>query len=251
MFPLTLTAPTLRRALMDFVTWQIGYSSGAAIYFIARGDDFVFGYGIYDRFGPGSRHAYELGAFFGAAMIRALTDGTVSPDEVMFCHDAPEDTSGYARMFKVPVRFNQNQCGMVISGRAIDHPLPTADPVTHKQARRAVGERARGGGRFPGRSPSACHPPADSESRSLDDRRGQGPQSSSAHAASSSRGGGPDLRKGPRRRPVRRRLRPPRPHRSPVGDISTTLAFATHSAFVAAFRRWSGMTPTAWRRSRA
>jgi AraC-like DNA-binding protein len=34
----------------------------------------------------------------------------------------------------------------------------------------------------------------------------------------------------------------------PVGEISAALAFASHSAFDQAFRRWSGTSPTAWRR---
>jgi AraC-like DNA-binding protein len=35
----------------------------------------------------------------------------------------------------------------------------------------------------------------------------------------------------------------------PVGEIADALAFAGHSAFDQAFRRWSGTSPTAWRRS--
>jgi AraC-like DNA-binding protein len=34
----------------------------------------------------------------------------------------------------------------------------------------------------------------------------------------------------------------------PIGEISAALAFASHSAFDQAFRRWSGTSPTAWRR---
>jgi AraC-like DNA-binding protein len=32
-----------------------------------------------------------------------------------------------------------------------------------------------------------------------------------------------------------------------IGDVASALSFATHSAFVHAFRRWSGTTPTAFR----
>ena len=37
--------------------------------------------------------------------------------------------------------------------------------------------------------------------------------------------------------------------RLPVGDVSAALAFASHSTFDQAFRRWSGMSPSAWRRT--
>lgn len=33
----------------------------------------------------------------------------------------------------------------------------------------------------------------------------------------------------------------------PIGDIALTLDFATPSAFVRAFRRWAGQTPSAFR----
>jgi AraC-like DNA-binding protein len=33
----------------------------------------------------------------------------------------------------------------------------------------------------------------------------------------------------------------------PIGDIGRAVAFALHGAFIAAFRRWTGMTPRAWR----
>lgn len=249
MFRLTMTAPTLRRALLEFVTWQLGYSSGAAAYFHRVGDDFVFGYGIYDRYGPGSRHAYELGAYFGATMIRELTGGAVAPEEVVFCHAAPADTSAHARMFNVPVRFNQNQCGLVISGRAIDHPLPMAHPVRHKQAQRAIHDVLG----------------MDIESPAARLRRAIRPQLLKADPSMT--GAAKAIRVHPRT--LRRRLAAEgltfEKVRDdvrfvaacdllgltdlPVGDIGTTLAFATHSAFVAAFRRWSGTTPTAWRRA--
>jgi AraC-like DNA-binding protein len=34
-----------------------------------------------------------------------------------------------------------------------------------------------------------------------------------------------------------------------VGDISDALSYAGQSNFGEAFRRWSGMTPTEWRRA--
>jgi AraC-like DNA-binding protein len=35
--------------------------------------------------------------------------------------------------------------------------------------------------------------------------------------------------------------------RLPIGDLALTLDFATPSAFIHAFRRWTGATPAAWR----
>jgi AraC-like DNA-binding protein len=35
--------------------------------------------------------------------------------------------------------------------------------------------------------------------------------------------------------------------RLPIGQLAPTLDFATPSAFIHAFRRWTGETPSAWR----
>ncbi|MCZ8101584.1 MAG: AraC family transcriptional regulator ligand-binding domain-containing protein [Burkholderiales bacterium] len=247
-FHLAMTAPTLRRALLDFVTWQLGYSSGASAYLYRLGDDYFFGYGIYDRSGPGSRQVYELGAGFGAMMIRDLTGGQVGPQEILFCHDAPSDISAHVRMLKVPVRFNQNQCCLVISGRSIDHPLPGADAEKHRNAQQTIH--------------TALGLALDSSSARL--RRAIRPQLLRADPSMA----GAARAVGLHPRTLRRHLAAEGLTFEgvrddvrfvvarellgltdlPIGEISAALAFSTHSAFVEAFRRWSGTTPTAWRR---
>ena len=246
-FHLSMTAPTLRRALLDFVTWQLGYSTGAAAYLYRVGDDFVFGYGIYDRFEPGSRHAYELGACFGAAMIRELTGGSVAPEEIMFCHDAPADVSAHMRILNAPIRFNQNQCGLLISGRSIDHPLPTVDLMKHQQLEQQI------------------HAALGIEVNSSIARLRRAIRSQILKSDPSMTGAARAIRLHPRT--LRRHLAAAgltfegvrddvrfvvaRDLLSltdlPIGEIGAALAFASHSAFVGAFRRWSGTTPTAWR----
>lgn len=34
----------------------------------------------------------------------------------------------------------------------------------------------------------------------------------------------------------------------PIGEISASLAYGSHSSFVHAFHRWSGTTPSRWRK---
>ncbi len=245
--PLTMTAPTLRRALTDFVTWQIGYSSGAGIYLTRVGDAFALGYGIHDRSEPGSRQAYELVIAIGLNMISALTGSAVWPDEIMFCHSAPKDVSAHARILKAPVRFNQNQCCMLLSANAMARALPGSDPARYAQARRAVGEalgvtidspaaRLRGMIRpqilkgdpsMAGAARAlALHPRTLRRHLAAAGLTFEGVRDDVRFVVARDLLGLTDLS---------------------IGEISAALAFSTHSAFVEAFRRWSGMTPTAWR----
>lgn len=246
--PLTLAAPTLRRALIDFVTWQIGYSSGAAIYLTRAGDAFALGYGIHDRSGPGSRHAYELVAAVSINMIGELTGCAARPDEIMFCHSAPKDLSAHARILKAPVRFNQNQCCVLLPGTAMDRSLPGSEPTRYAEAQRAIGAalgivadspaaRLRGMIRpqilkdDPSMAGAAramgLHPRTLRRHLSAEGLTFEGVRDDVRFVVARDLLGLTDLS---------------------IGEIGAALAFSTHSAFAEAFRRWSGTTPTAWRR---
>ena len=137
-------APTLREALQDFVGWQLGYTSGAAVYLHRVGEDFALGYGIYDRASPGSRHLYDAVVAIGCDMLRDLTGGRVTPLEVHLCHAGPEDAAVYHRILRAPVRFNQSQYCLIVSGDDIDFPRPDADPVRREQVHRARSRRELG-----------------------------------------------------------------------------------------------------------
>lgn len=238
-------APTLQRALLDLVTWQLGYSSGGVVYLARHGPDFAFGYGVYGAAATGNRHMYELCAAFGRSVIDLLSDGMVAPQEVQFVHDAPSDLGPYQRILRAPVRFNQPQCCIMLSAADMLRPRTDADAKRHRHIEEAIGAAL-----------------------TLDD-----PVLKLRHLMRlqlfeddpSLAGAARVL--GLSRRTLRRRLA----ERSlsyetvrddvrftlarelldmtqqPVGDIATALAFASHSSFDQAFRRWSGTTPSAWR----
>lgn len=245
---LTRSAPTLRRALLDFVTWQIGFSSGATVYLNRIGDAYAFGYGVYDRFETGSRQLYELGAALGLNMIRDLTRDGARPDEVLFCHDAPDDVSAHARLLRVPVRFNQHQCCIILSSRAMDQALPTADTAKYAEAMRAIGERLGVVMDSTGaRLRSLIRPQilkGDPSMAGAARQLGLHPRTLRRYLAE----------EGLTFEGVRDEVRYVVARDLlgltglPVGEVAAALAFSSHAAFVEAFRRWSGTTPTQWRR---
>jgi heat shock protein HslJ len=108
------TAPTLKQALVDFATWQPGYSSGAIVYLNRLGDEYELGYGTYAVSSPGTRVLYDLVAGVGRCMVRQLTGGSVGPIEAHFTHGAEEDGAIYGRLLRMPARFNQPRTGVIL-----------------------------------------------------------------------------------------------------------------------------------------
>jgi len=139
---LMLTAPSLGQALIDFVSWQPGYSSGAIVYLYRIDDEYALGYGSYAASAPGSRLLYDAVIGVGIRMIHDLTKGEVKPIEALFSYREPKSVSAYARLLNVPVRFNQHQTCLIMDAEALRMPLPRSAPEARQlilaEIRRAV-----------------------------------------------------------------------------------------------------------------
>jgi AraC-like DNA-binding protein len=241
-------ASTLRQALLAFVGLQPGYSSGAAVYLNRLGRDFVFGYGIYDRTAPGSAQLYDCVLAFGCTLLRELTGGHVSPVEILFCHRQPDDTEPYRRVLKAPLRFNQTQAGIVIGGDAIDCHL-TRSPLNLVNGK---GLRANERVEAPdaARVRHLIRPLLLAGDASMDGAAralGLLPRTLRRHLAAEGQtfeGIRDDVRY-----VLARELLALTD--LPMGEISASLLFSNQPAFARAFRRWSGTTPTLWRKSLA
>lgn len=246
-YRLARDAPTLRQALLDWVTWQLGYSTGAVVYLYKSGQDFVFGYGIYDRVSPGSRQLYELSVSAESNIVRDLTAGQVTPSEILLCHKPPDDLRPYRAILKTPVRFNEHQCCLIIPGSAIDHPLPQADPVRRDQTLREIAAMLGATTASPSaRLRHIIRPQLFREDPSMDGAAqtlGLTPRTLRRHLAE----------EGTTFHGIRDEVRFKAARELldltdlSIGEISTALAFASPSAFAQTFRRWSGMTALAWR----
>jgi AraC-like DNA-binding protein len=246
---LAMEAPTLREALQDFVGWQLGYTSGAAVYLHRVGGDFALGYGIYDRASPGSRHLYEAVVAIGCDMLRELTDGRVAPLEVHISHSAPADAAIYNRILRAPVRFNQSQSRLIVSGGDIDFPRRDADPGRRQQVLAQIAAMLGvASGSIAARVRHRVRPQllrGDPSMAGMARAFGLGPRNLRRQLAS----------QGAVFETIRDEVRYNAARDLlaltdlPVGEIADALAFASHSAFGQAFRRWSGTSPTAWRSS--
>jgi AraC-like DNA-binding protein len=240
-------APSLRQALIDFVSWQPGYSSGAIVYLNRLGDEYALGYGTYAVSAPGSRVLYDAIVGVGLRMVHDLTNGAARPVEVQLSHRAPETASAYGRLLKVPVRFNQHRSCLILDAEALRTPLPRSDPEAHRRLRAEI-ERA------------VFKVPPDASTRTRHALR----QVLCTAKPTLSRVA---LEMGVHPRTLERRLAGEGQTFEtlrdevrfsvarelleltdiPVGEIGAILAFASPGVFTDAFRRVSATSPSAWR----
>lgn len=241
------SAATLREALSDFVAFQIANSSASTVYLNRTGDDFAFGYGGYRAEVAISRQLQDFVLAAGCAFVRELTAGAVRPLELLTMRSAPGDPGRWQRLADCPVRFGQAETCLILSRRALDVRLGTANRARHDAV---LAEIAPLLALAPwGRAGALAH-----ALRSMLLAGRSGMPEMAAHLGTTPR----TLRRalaaeGTTFEAVRDRVRVAMARELlaltplPVGDVALTLDFATPSAFVRAFRRWTGRTPTDWR----
>lgn len=238
---------TLASALGTYVTVQMANSTAAAAYLHPVGEDFALGFGVYAEDLPSS-HIYDVAAMMGCNMIRDLTGCAVRPLEVLLSRPVPRETETYTRAFRCPVRFNEGQTCLIVSGRDMDFRLPSANPRLRETLMAGLQKRLSEQPGFAARVKHALRPlllAGHASHREV-----------AAHLNLHPRTMGRRLEeenltfeqlKDDVRLAVSRELLART--ELPVSDVAASLGYATPSAFVRAFRRWTGSSPTAWRRA--
>lgn len=241
-------APTLGEALATFASFQIGNSTGGAVYLIRAEQDVILGYGVYDGRVQASRQIYDMVLAVSCVLLTELTQGAVQPAEILLSPSAPGDPAPYQRLAPCPVRFGQSQTGLLLTGASLRHPLPEADQHRHDQACASLALAHRASTDMAGHVRHVLRPLL---------LMGQGKMTDVAR------------RLGLHPRTLRRRLGAEGTHFEAlkdevrhaaaremlmlgalgIADIAFTLDYASVSAFVHAFRRWSGTPPGRWRAS--
>jgi AraC-like DNA-binding protein len=117
------SAPTIKEAVFDHVTWQPRYSNAAVAYVHGTRGFWFWGYAAYDRTSIGSRHLYDIAVAAGVRILEELTDGAVKPLEVHLCYSRPDKAGIFENLLKTPVLFNQRQTCLVMADETMNLPL--------------------------------------------------------------------------------------------------------------------------------
>ena len=123
------SAPTIKDALFDHVTWQPRYSNAAVAYVHGTKGFWFWGYAAYDRTSIGSRHLYDIAVAAAARILAELTDKAVRPLEIHLCYSRPAKAGVFEKLLKAPVLFNQRQTCMVMADETMNLPLRSHNPL--------------------------------------------------------------------------------------------------------------------------
>jgi AraC-like DNA-binding protein len=245
-----LSSPTLGEGVTRLIRYYRIMSDHAALELVREGETARFVQRANVARSEGWRHAWEC--FFAAsvARVRLALGAAWTPIRVSFSHDAPGDTREHARVFGPGVGFGHAVSELVCESSLLDRPLQTADAAlgrivtkyadelvaripqaddTLARARMAVAARLRGG--EPALSDVACE--LGQSARTLQRKLGEAGTTFQS------------LVDDARREAAHRYLDDPK---VALAEIAFLLGFAQPNAFHRAFRRWTGKSPTAWRR---
>ncbi|WP_336485950.1 AraC family transcriptional regulator [Methylobacterium nigriterrae] len=240
---------TVGDALRALELHDWAWSCGAAVRLCVEDDMALLGYFPYQPGASGTGLKSEGALATVTNVLRALCGAGWSPSEVLLPRSMPEQTDPYRRFFGAPVRFDQGMAAIVFPTRLLKRGIEGADPDTRHAAEMQI------------RQLEAVALP-----RLVDELRQllrteiiQGRWAGKAVASHLAM----------HRRTLSRRLRAEGTSfrllavetrfeiaKQLLADtnislvqVSATLDFSEPAAFTHAFRRWSGTTPSAWRRA--
>ena len=241
-------APDLEAALSGFIRFQHANSRGASLYLRRHGDAALLGYGIYDRRAVAADQIYALVVAMMFNAVRELSGGRVQPVEILFAFRRPREIEPYTSLFGSRIHFDQPESGIVLTPAALATPVEGARPDALEALERAARASAPPSERpwtdrvrhmvrpfllrgEPTSVQAAAH--LGVHVRTLARRLAQEGASFQQvldevrYAMATELLKGTDLR---------------------VGDVAAALSYSGREPFNYAFRKWTGLSPSAWRK---
>lgn len=242
-------APTVAEALARIQAFLHLHDQGAVPFLVREGNTAVLGYELLAKGVRGTDQIVHGALAIGANVLRDLCGRGFALREVEFAYTRPAEWIRFRLFFGAPVRFERTRNALHFDAAWLDRGVATADPATHDalliQARR--------------RATIVDSTMPDRIRRTIRTLLMAGRYSESEVAATF----GVSLRTFTRRLQqnggsFRQLLDQARfdaaclllANTRASGDaISAQLGYADSTAFIRAFRRWSGTTPQQWRRA--
>ncbi|MCF4129848.1 AraC family transcriptional regulator [Methylobacterium sp. SyP6R] len=238
---------TLGDALRTLERHQGLFDRGAVVDVGVSGSVAIASYAPYEPDADGIALHCERALTALTTVMRALQDADWAPDEVLVPRRQPPDAKPYAEFFRAPVRFEQEIAALVFPATLLDRRIGGANPVLRRIAERRL-RRFEGGDL------------TEVLRRHLRSTLIRGRLSAQQAAETMA----------VHRRTLSRRLKAAGTcYRSVanetrlavarqlladtdlgLAEIASALEFSEPAAFTHAFRRWTGTTPSAWRRDR-
>jgi AraC-like DNA-binding protein len=235
---------TVGEALRTLAVYQRLNSDAGAAFVLEHGTSMCLGYTIYRAEVPHHDHIYDLTVAFICNILRELCGSRWAASEVVFSRAEPAEKETYRQHFRAPIRFDHTYSAV----RFDTHWKERVVPGASSQQRAALTEAIEADS---SEFVSQLH-------RSLRLLLLTGKHSGGDLAQTLSM----------HRRTLNRRLKAQgttfqrvldevrfevarallEDTRAPISDVATALCYSEVSAFMHAFRRWTGTTPAQWRK---
>lgn len=241
-------APDVASALRSLESHLRVNGAGGAVTLGVHGNLATLGYQIHLRDSVATDQIGDGAVAMMFNLLRALCGDAWTPAEVWFAHRRPGDVAPFQRLFRVPVRFDAEQNAVVFRAEDLKRRLPLHDPALHRLLQRQVDVlEAAQGDDLPAQVRVVLRTALSSGQASV----GHVAAAFSMHGRTLNRrlrACDTNLRRlvGEARYEIARQMLGQ--SSMDVRQIALLLGYADSSAFARAFRRWSGMTPAAWRK---
>jgi len=237
---------TVREALSALVAYQHLNSQSGLAFLWERAGFADLGYAIYQGGTVGGEQLHDAALALATNLMREMCGAAWQPSEVLLSHAAPPDARHYRNLFRVVPRFDSEYCALRFPAALLDTAVIGADR-----------ERSRRAAELIAAAPPLGLPQAVYRTLRILLLKGECSGDNVARSL------------GLHRRTLNRRLREAgttfqrcldqvrfevacqllSSSHVHLDDIAATLGYASVSPFMRTFRRWSGTTPAAWRRS--
>jgi AraC-like DNA-binding protein len=225
------------------------FNRGAVVRLGVYDDIALLSYAPYEPEAKGAALHAELALAAATSVLRALCGSDWAPLEVLLPRFAPPDTAPYGAFFRALVRFDQEVAALVFPAELLEQRNVGADPAV----RRRVAERIR---RLEAAQPYTLTDELLRYLHTVETRRhcmakrvARLRQVNRRTLCRRLKAEGTSFRRLASEAQFRTAKQLLADTRMSMTQISAALDFSEPSAFTHAFRRWSGMTPSAWRQA--
>lgn len=250
---LVYTSATVGQALQRFIDFRVLWSDGESFWLEDDDEQVRVVWRGYGRRRPAHDYVCDMVAADLILGTQRLIGQALDVTSIQFCYPEPEDTSAWARVFSPAVlRFGAPTLQITLSRASLELPIPSADALLASYFEGLVSARARLLDQSSSASarlraalleqlPGAGAPSVDDYAALL----GASPRSLQRWLASeqtSFRGVVDEVRCELAMRHLERG--------ASIGEVTWLVGFSEPRAFLRAFKRWTGQTPTSWRAAR-
>jgi AraC-like DNA-binding protein len=248
---LSMHAPNVEEALQTLIRYLHLHVQGAGGVLEHNGSLAFFGYEIYQPLAQGANQLEDgaLAAMYN--ILRELCGIDWGPTEIWFTHRKPPDFRPFQKFFQVPLRFDMPSAGIYFSARWLGRSVRGADPELHRLLQKQIDElEARYREDFPEQVRRVLHHVLLSRQTSIEEVAALfSIHSRTLHRRLKSHGTSfRELLEDSRFTVARQLLGS---SDSSLAQIAAVLGYADARVFNRAFKRWSGTSPTRWRKAHA